>query len=102
MKCKYCFMQDRPDVNITIDEAKRFIDYIISEFPDAEKFRFELILFNEELFNTGYEGCKIKANRFKEDKELFSILKNLNGQYTFMELKKIKDDYYDLYEEIKG
>ena len=38
MKCKYCFMQDRLDVNITIDEAKRFIDFIISEFPKAEKF----------------------------------------------------------------
>ncbi|XMB71869.1 4Fe-4S cluster-binding domain-containing protein [Mycoplasmatota bacterium WC30] len=38
MKCKYCFMQSRPDVNITIDEAKDFIDFIISEFPNAEKF----------------------------------------------------------------
>ncbi|MCK4551562.1 MAG: hypothetical protein KAU02_01500 [Tenericutes bacterium] len=38
MKCKYCFMQDRPDVNITIDEAKRFIGFIISGFPQAEKF----------------------------------------------------------------
>jgi len=27
MKCKYCFMQNRQGVNITIDEAKRFIDF---------------------------------------------------------------------------
>jgi uncharacterized protein len=31
-------MQDRPDVNVTMDEAKRFIDFVISEFPIAEKF----------------------------------------------------------------
>ncbi|MBU1144742.1 MAG: hypothetical protein KJ971_02650 [Firmicutes bacterium] len=31
-------MQSRHDVNITIDEAKDLIDFIISEFPNAEKY----------------------------------------------------------------
>ncbi len=63
-------------------------------FELAVKFKFELILHNEELFNAVYEGCQIKANRFKEDKDLSETLKKLNGQYTFMELKKIHDDKY--------
>jgi sulfatase maturation enzyme AslB (radical SAM superfamily) len=31
LKCKYCFMQVRHDVNITIYEAKRFIDFFNNE-----------------------------------------------------------------------
>jgi len=70
-------------------------------FELAVKFKFELILQSEELFNAVYEGCQIKADRFKEDKELSTTLKKLNGQYTFMELKKIKDDEYEKYLQIK-
>lgn len=69
-------------------------------FELAVKFKFELILQSEELFNAVYEGCQIKADRFKEDKELSTTLKKLNGQYTFMELKKIKDDEYEKYKKI--
>ena len=36
MKCKYCFIQDKPDVNITIDEAKCFIDCYIRVLRSIE------------------------------------------------------------------
>lgn len=32
MNCKYCFMQDKPNVNITTDEAKCFIDFYFPIF----------------------------------------------------------------------
>lgn len=70
-------------------------------FEFAIKFKFELILHNEELFNTVYEGCQIIADRFQEDKEQSNTLKRLNRQYTFMELKKIKDDDFEKYKDIK-
>jgi hypothetical protein len=71
-------------------------------FKLTVKFKFELILHSEELFNAVYEGCQIKSNRFQEDKDLSATLKKLNGQFTFMELKKIKDDNYDKYNQIKA
>jgi len=71
-------------------------------FELAIKFKFELILHSEELFNAVYEGCQIKADRLMEDKELLNTLKKLNGQYTFMELKKYKDDEYAKYNQIKS
>jgi hypothetical protein len=70
-------------------------------FELAVKFKFELLLYSEELIKTVYEGCQIKADRFREDKDLSTTLKKLNGIYTFMELKKIKDNRYNVYEEIK-
>lgn len=70
-------------------------------FELAVKFKFELLLYSEELFKTVYEGCQIKADRFREDKELSNTLKRLNGKYTFMELKKIKDDSNSQYNIIK-
>jgi uncharacterized protein len=71
-------------------------------FELAVKLKFNLILHSEELFNAVYEGCQVKANRFKEDKDLSQILQKLNKQYTFMELKKIKDDDFQKYSIIKG
>lgn len=59
-------------------------------FELAVKFKFELLLYREGLFNAVYEGCQIKADRFKEDKELIVTLKKLKGQYTFMELKRLR------------
>jgi uncharacterized protein len=70
-------------------------------FELAVKFKFELILQNEGLFKTIYDGCQIKANRFQEDLDLSNTLKRRNGQYTFLELKKIKDNDYQKYLRIK-
>ncbi|PKK95299.1 MAG: hypothetical protein CVV60_01915 [Tenericutes bacterium HGW-Tenericutes-5] len=70
-------------------------------FELAVKLKFELIFQNEELFNAVYEGCQRKADRFQEDKELSATLKKLSGQYTFMELKKIKDENIEHYLRIK-
>ena len=69
-------------------------------FELAVKFKFELILQNEELFKAIYNGCQIKANRFQEDLDLSTTLKKLNGQYTFMELKKIKDEDFQEFTRI--
>ena len=67
LKCKYCFMQNRHDVNITIDEAKRFIDFIISEFPKAEKFIVDPTGSGEPLLRMEFiielaEYCHSKSN----------------------------------------
>lgn len=70
-------------------------------FKLAVMFKFEVILTNEELFNAIYEGCQIKLSRFEEDKDLYNTLKKLNGQYTFMKLKKIKDDDFGRYLKLK-
>jgi len=70
-------------------------------FELAVKFKFELIIQSEALFNIVFEGCQNKANRFQEDKDFCSTLKKLNGQYTFMELKKIKDDDYQNYNRVR-
>jgi len=69
-------------------------------FELAIKFKFELIIQNEELFKAIYDGCQIKANRFQEDLNLSTTLKKINGQYTFMELKKIKDSDIQKYKKI--
>ncbi len=70
-------------------------------FKLAVMFKFELLLHSEELFKTVYEGCQIKASRFEEDRDLINTFIKLNGQYTFMHLKKIKDDDKETYLRIK-
>jgi sulfatase maturation enzyme AslB (radical SAM superfamily) len=67
LKCKYCFMQDRPDVNITIDDAKRFIDFIISAYPKAEKFIVDTTGSGEPLLRLDFilelvDYCHLKSN----------------------------------------
>jgi uncharacterized protein len=70
-------------------------------FKLAVKFKFEVLIKSEELFKVIYEGCLIKANRFQEDKEFSETLSKLEGNYTYMELKMIKDDNPIKYEKIK-
>lgn len=70
-------------------------------FELAIKFKFELMFQSKELFITVYKGCQIKADRFKEDKDLSNTLKKIRGQYSFMELKKIKDDENEMYSQIR-
>jgi len=84
------------DVDKVMCELKKHL------FEMAVKFKFELILLSEDLFKTVYEGCQSKANRVQEDKDLSETLKRLYGQYTFMELKKIKDDDYRQYMLLKA
>lgn len=60
-------MQDRPDENMTIDEAKRFIDFIISEFPKAEKYIVDPTGSGEPLLRMDFiielaEHCHFKSN----------------------------------------
>lgn len=70
-------------------------------FELAIKLKFELLLHNERLFKTIYDGCQEKVNRFKKDDDLIKTLEKLDGKYTFMELKKIKDENIEKYHYIK-
>jgi radical SAM protein with 4Fe4S-binding SPASM domain len=38
LQCKYCFMKERMSENVSLVNAKRFIDLIVNEFPQAYKF----------------------------------------------------------------
>jgi uncharacterized protein len=38
MNCKYCFMKDRRDANLTFEDSKKLIDMIINEYPNAGKY----------------------------------------------------------------
>ncbi len=71
-------------------------------FELAIKFKFELMLHNEKLLDAVYKGCLIITDRFKGDDELLETLNKLNNKYTFMELKRIKDDDYKQYELLKN
>jgi len=70
-------------------------------FELAIKFKFELILHDEQLFNAVYVGCLDKAKRLQEDKDLSLTLKKMHGKYNFLELKRIKDNFQEEYEKIK-
>jgi uncharacterized protein len=70
-------------------------------FRLAVIFRAELLLKSERLFDIVYDGCMIKAQRFDEDRDLKNVLSKLDNKYTYLELKKIKDDSNDEYLRIK-
>lgn len=70
-------------------------------FNLAVKFKFEIMINNSELYKVLYEGCTKKSSRFSEDSELRDILLHSKNKYTFLELKKIKDENYPGYIKIK-
>jgi uncharacterized protein len=45
-------------------------------------------------------ACLEKSKRFEEDVELSWLLSKYDGEYTFNELKKVKDEKYNDYKEI--
>jgi len=68
----------------------------------AVKFKFAIALQNENIYETIFNGCVDKMNRFNEDEDLKNVLDTLNKKYTFSELKKIKDEQHDEYIRIKS
>ena len=99
MKCKYCFMQVRPDVNITIDEAKRFIDFIIFEFPKAEKFIVDPTESGEPLLRMGFilklsEYCHLKSNEIC--KEVLPMLVTNGTLLTKENVDKLQSAGHDI------
>jgi len=70
-------------------------------FELAVIFKAELLLKSEKLFDIVYEGCQIKANRFEEDIDLSRTLSKIRNKYTFLDLKRLKDDFYEEYLTLK-
>lgn len=64
-------------------------------------FKAELFSRNIGIFKVVHKGCIQKLDRFSEDKELKEILKLLKGKMKFSELKKVKDEEYNKYLELK-
>lgn len=71
--CKYCFVKDRIDIkNITIENAKKFIDYIIHYFPEAGKFIVDPTGSGEPLLRVEFlkklsDYCKLKSNEINKE-----------------------------------
>lgn len=70
-------------------------------FELAVRFKCELLLNNEDIFYELALFCTDKEERFERDNDLLETHNNVKSQYTFMELKKIKDDFPFEYEKIK-
>jgi len=64
-------------------------------------FKAELFSRNIEIFKVVHRGCLQKIARFSEDKELKETLKLLEGRMKFTELKKIKDERYNEYLDLR-
>lgn len=70
-------------------------------FELAVRFKYELLLNDENLFYELAMFCSYKEKRFEGDKDLWERLNSDKNKYSFMELKKIKDDFPLEYELIK-
>ncbi|MFA5563153.1 MAG: radical SAM protein [Candidatus Caldatribacteriota bacterium] len=70
-------------------------------FELSVKFKYELINHSEELFYRVQKACFNKIKRFQKNEELSLVLKQTNGRYDFIELKKIYDEDYEKFKEIK-
>jgi uncharacterized protein len=70
-------------------------------FKIAVIFVSQIRLSNLNLHNVIHRACEEKNNRFKADKDLSEVLDKVGDKYTFTELKRIKDEDYDLFEKLK-
>jgi uncharacterized protein len=72
MKCKYCFMQERSNDYLSLDEIKMFIDLIINYYPNAGKFIVDPTGSGEPLLELDLlcqvgEYCKEKSDELKKE-----------------------------------
>ena len=72
MKCTYCFSKERSIENLTFEQSKKFIDAIISEYPNAGKYIVDPTGSGEPLLNKSLlymigEYCKIKSNEINKE-----------------------------------
>jgi radical SAM protein with 4Fe4S-binding SPASM domain len=70
-------------------------------FELAVRMKFILLENAPATFRIIKEGCERKLHRFDQDTELIDTLKKTKGEYTFMRLKHLKDDFHNQYEEIR-
>jgi len=69
-------------------------------FDLAVKLKFTIAIQDNNIYEMIYKSCKEKSDRFREDLDLKATL-NENDQFSFTELKAIKDNNLKMYEEIK-
>ncbi len=72
LSCTYCFKKERDNRNLTFEESKKFIDMLISEFPNAGKFIVDPTGSGEPLLNIDLlvqiaEYCKVKSNEINRE-----------------------------------
>ncbi|MCF7931299.1 MAG: SPASM domain-containing protein [Acholeplasmataceae bacterium] len=71
-------------------------------YISAVKFKFAIALQNKDVYKTIKCGCIEKSNRFKEDEDLKKVLDAKIDDYTFTELKRIKDEDHNEFNRIKA
>ncbi|MBU1145855.1 MAG: 4Fe-4S cluster-binding domain-containing protein [Firmicutes bacterium] len=67
----------------------------------AVLFKFAILNHSLDLYEILYEGCQTKTKRFDEDLELKAVLSKTNNQYSFQELKNVKDNFKEEFNRIK-
>lgn len=72
MSCKYCFKKERKDPNLTIEEVKKFIDMVMEEYPDANRYLVDMAgsgepLLNKKLVLQTAAYCSIKSDRYERE-----------------------------------
>jgi uncharacterized protein len=72
MNCKYCFMKDRKDNNLTFKDSIKFIDMIIDEYPNAGKYIVDPTGSGEPLLKLDHlckigDYCKQKSDELKRE-----------------------------------
>lgn len=90
LSCTYCFKKERDYRDLTFEESKKFIDMIISEFPNAGKFIVDPTGSGEPLLETHLlveiaDYCKIKSNVIKKE-----VLPMLVTNGTLLTNKKVE------------
>lgn len=72
MKCKYCFMQERTNEELLFEDAKKFIEIIIDNYPNAGKYIVDPTGSGEPLLELDLlcqigEYCKEKSDELKRE-----------------------------------
>lgn len=94
LNCGYCFNKDRTNKNMTFDQAKKFIDLVISEYHQSYKFIIDLTGSGEPLLNIDFIEkvsiyCKKKMNEIGKN---IGVLLATNGTLLTPEnVKRLQD-----------
>lgn len=99
LQCKYCFINERKDSNLSFEDCKNFIDLVISSYPDADRYIVDLSgtgepLLNKELLFTISDYCVKKSNEII--KEILPMLV-CNGTLLTKNTAKELSDHLILY-----
>ncbi len=72
LSCTYCFKKERDNTDLSFEDSRKFIDMIVSEFPNAGKFIVDPTGSGEPLLNMDLlvqiaDYCKIKSNEIRRE-----------------------------------